>query len=408
MSSSSIADVDCWGVVYVRTLRWPADPNDVLIGTSYCGQAVRAVCTKYPTVQAVAEARWAEEDAKARRGDGGDISFMEVLRMYGHDAFENEVVQWRRGPRSEMQAWADATERAAIAANGGTVRDLNPAAPIRQTFNVLPGGKGGDRFWYGRDAWSAKSWNRFRDALLQYVAKHGTSYVPKREVCHRTGYRIGAICTSVRNEGVMLHTSLEEEERRAWLNALPGWQWDYKHSEEYRTKCRERMHERLANWTEDKLSAIADKAIATKRLPEKRELAAEKSRRSWEDKSSATNLKRSASQKATKASPEYVAKIGAVRQEVATVKRQRRIEDAAKTAVPDPGSACRVVNAYYWNAQNELCIAQKDGQRCPKLRKLDDANSRAKMRAAGLRRKEAAAATTDAKNLLLSDCGDGE
>ena len=211
-----------WAVIYERVLRWPVDPEDPLLGTPYFGQAVRPVA-KYESAQALAKARWREEDRSSKRGDGSDACFLEALRLYGPDAFDDRVVEYRRGACQSVQTWADERERAEIAAHGGTLRTMEPKPGVRQCWNVRPGGKGSG-YWRGRFALHERPWKRFLEEMQSYCAAFGSARVPQNYVAP-SGYKLGIALSNCRKRHSFLAGHADEAARRAALEALPGWLW---------------------------------------------------------------------------------------------------------------------------------------------------------------------------------------
>lgn len=210
-----------WAVAYIRTLRWPVDPDDPLIGNAYVGQAVRASGKQYPTALAAATARWKEEDSAAVRGEGSDVCFLELLRLHGPEAFENTLVSERHGPRSEMKEWADGYEKAEIASRGGPMRDMAPRVHIFQTLNRTSGGQGSTSINW--DAVSAKAWAKLKAELELYVAATGNALVAQSYVAP-SGYKLGQCVGGVRSGYVVDG----HPERREWLESLTDWSWDMK------------------------------------------------------------------------------------------------------------------------------------------------------------------------------------
>ena len=207
-----------WGAIYIRTLLRPTNPEDPLIGNAYVGQTVRAIGKQFPTALAAAEVRWKQEDRVARRGDGSDLNFLELLRIHGPDAFENQLVSETRGLKPDRKVWANAFEKAEIASRGGPMRDMAPVVHIEQTFNRTDGGQGD--FTFSQAAVSSKAWKCFQKELQQYFGKEKTALVPISFVS-ASGYRLGKAVNSVRCGRVDGYP-----ERRAWLDSLEGWSWN--------------------------------------------------------------------------------------------------------------------------------------------------------------------------------------
>ena len=85
-------------VIYIRWLKW-IDPSEPLYMCPYTGakQAVRVG----KTAEEVAVARWKYENADAK-SKNRRVGLLRELKVHGPGA----VVEWKRGPRSEVQAWA--------------------------------------------------------------------------------------------------------------------------------------------------------------------------------------------------------------------------------------------------------------------------------------------------------------
>ena len=232
--------VVCWAVCYVRRLVRSPFPNDPLVGNLYAGQAVRPVGKVYPTAQSVAEKRWKEEDQGAKHGNGSDLCFLEVLRVYGPEAFDTQIVWQTKGLRWQVQPLADEKEIALVAENGGPLRDTNPDVHIEQTFNRKQGGKG--YHWYEGlcVALSAKRWHVFKDEMLKHVAKFKTARVGQQYISS-TGYPLGFNLSNVRSQEQYIKGY---PSRRAWLEALPGWTWNARNDEIHRN-C---MSKQVTEW----------------------------------------------------------------------------------------------------------------------------------------------------------------
>ena len=204
-------------VIYIRWLKW-IDQSEPLHMCPYVGQAVRPG----PTAERVAGARWKEENNQAMR-ESKDIGLIHCIDVYGPDAFEDQIVEWKRGPRSELQLWANKREIELIAKHGGMFR--NPSLKCNQTLNLTNGGQGNVNF-ESRDAFVMLAWLRFKKHLEEYVTENSTSLVLARYVSV-SGYRLGERVHHVRNNEVFLQ-GLHGNERKEWLESLPDWSWSVK------------------------------------------------------------------------------------------------------------------------------------------------------------------------------------
>lgn len=211
-------------------------PNDPLVGNLYAGQAVRPCGKLHPTAENLANRRWKEEDNDAKRGNGSDLSFLEVLRFYGPGAFDNEVVWQTKGPRWQVQELADEKEVVLIAENGGTLRDLATDVHIKQTFNRQTGGKALKQ-WYHRmhGVFTLKRQRIFKAAMEAYVAQYHSALVPQTYVSP-DGYRLGSMLGKFRS-GAMRTGCSNKSEMEQWAEKLPNWSWNAQKTEEFRQLC---------------------------------------------------------------------------------------------------------------------------------------------------------------------------
>jgi hypothetical protein len=211
-------------VVYIRWLRW-IDPSEPLYMCPYGGQAVRVGST----ANEVAAARWAEENSQAMR-ESKRVGLLHELKVHGATAFDNQVVEWKRGPRSDVQKWADEREIALIAEHGGQLRD--PSARCKQTLNLTKGGKGNVNF-EARDASRTVAWLTFQDEMEEYVECYDTSLVPYAYVNPVSGYKLGGRLAGVR-QGELWRCHPDEAKRVEWLGSLPNWAWKAMKTDEWR------------------------------------------------------------------------------------------------------------------------------------------------------------------------------
>ena len=108
-----------------------------------------------------------------------------------------------------------------LGAAAGRVRQLHmiqghPDEATRRTWlDALPGW-----VWNAHDA----KWEAFKAAMVRYVRKTGTAYVPGCYI-DESGYRLGQTLSNLQNSLDMIKNHPDEAERRAFLDALPGWAW---------------------------------------------------------------------------------------------------------------------------------------------------------------------------------------
>lgn len=198
------------------------DPEDLLYGTCYYGIAVRR---GYSSPEAIQLERQREHEAAAK-SDPKELGIRAVLALYGPQALVWRIVASKTGnDRVLIQEWANTWEKRTIVAAGGLLRDLVPEKPLRQTFNLRSGGQGDANLWWGSvEARSILAWKKFQEALNNYLVKNRTVRM-LQTYATESGYRLGDMVSFVRRGG-MLNGRSDEVERRAYLEALPGWIWN--------------------------------------------------------------------------------------------------------------------------------------------------------------------------------------
>ena len=276
-------------VLYIRWLKW-IDPLDLLFMCAYIGQAVRAG----DTPEKVATARWKEENYQAVREDK-DIGLIHCLDVYGPDAFDDVIFEWRRGPRSEVQDWANKREIELIAENGGPFR--NPSVRCKQTLNQTKGGKWGCSF-EARDALRTIAWLKFKAELEAYTACNETSLVPNVYVNTVSGYQLGQHLCGVR-QGQLWKGHPDEADRVEWLQSLPKWAWDATKTDEYKEgnserskkqfesqESRDEISKRAKEWREnatpEQLAELSQKNLESHSTSEYKEAASERAKKQFE------------------------------------------------------------------------------------------------------------------------------
>ena len=144
-SKPSIQDPICIAVIYFRILSL-VPLTEVLHGIVYVGQSVSGM---FDTAEEVAKRRWKKENSEWKQKDK-DVGLLAALATFGPGAFVDTIKESKRGRRSEVQKWANEREIFWIKELGGTLVDMKKR--MRQTLNLLPGGKGGCSGHYAQDA----------------------------------------------------------------------------------------------------------------------------------------------------------------------------------------------------------------------------------------------------------------
>jgi hypothetical protein len=175
-------------------------------------------------------------------------------------AFDNQIVDWKEGPRSEVQKWANELEISLIAEHGGPLRD--PSVRCKQTLNLTKGGKG-HRGFEAIDASRTVAWLHFQDELGQYAECYETSLVPQPYINDVSGYQLGRNLSMVR-QGQYWKGHPDETSRIKWLESLPDWAWNARDTDEYRQKASVRAKKQFESQeARDELSDRAKKQFAS-------------------------------------------------------------------------------------------------------------------------------------------------
>jgi hypothetical protein len=329
-------------VIYIRWLKW-IDPSAPLYGCPYGGQAVRVG----NSAEEVAAARWKQENQQALREDKR-VGLIHELKVHGATAFHNEIVDWRRGPRSEVQQWADEREIALIAAHGGPLRD--PSTRCKQTLNLTKGGKQGCSF-EAIDASRTVLWLHFQDEMEEYIECFGTSLVPYSYVNSVSGHKLGQHLGHVR-QGKLWRGHPDETKRVEWLESLPGWAWNSRETDEWRDAQSERTKAMWSNADEETLAEWCRKNSEAHNRPEVKAAASERAKKQFESQEARNALsergkKRFESQEARDAQSERAKKqfeSQEARNALSERAKTQAVREAAegKTSLAERGKATRI------------------------------------------------------------------
>ena len=196
--------------------------DDPLYETSYIGQSGRYASSPEEAL----EMRWAEHKQKAK-SDPKECGLKWALNKYGPAAFSKRVICFLKFSSRCVQAldYMNAVEIEEIDCRGGIMQDIEPPAPLWQTFNLTIGGQEdpGAKF-ASLQAKQERTWKRLQEKVLELVAETGTCLC-RQDCTLKCGYRIGNALNLVRSQHRFLNDVETAAERTKWLEDLPGWSW---------------------------------------------------------------------------------------------------------------------------------------------------------------------------------------
>ena len=202
-----------------------------LCGISYVGQAVRLLY-KHPTPEALLKTR-SREHVSDTLHHPKQIGIRAIIKRFGEGSISWRVVESNIQPSVEASVWADEREVHHIAERGGVVKDMEPTERLRQTFNIMPGGKcnsekSAQDYWDAIQARKKAIQDRTLRALREFKAEHGHMRVRGGYTCFSDGDRefpLGMRVSTIRSG----HTDNGSEEEptpfRIALDAL-GFIWN--------------------------------------------------------------------------------------------------------------------------------------------------------------------------------------
>jgi hypothetical protein len=199
------------------------DPEHPLFGTPYIGQVVRHGVDAKTAVE-TRRRQHLKHAARKRKVIGLQWAILE----FGEAAFTVSIVETIRLPRQEAMEWANAREIALIDQYGGMMRDREPSAPIRQTFNLTRGGQGNAAaVWESLEARTKARWQHVQKKLQDYFDTYGNLRVPNYYVC-ADGTPLGLVVRSMRDGEYI--TGYDDRvkwlKERAWVAREFDARWD--------------------------------------------------------------------------------------------------------------------------------------------------------------------------------------
>jgi hypothetical protein len=328
-----------------------------LFGCSYFGQAVRST-DRYANQFEVAKTRWNEENNQATR-ESRDLGLLAALDMFGETAFDDSIVDFRIGPLSEVQAWADALEKKLIDDNGGVLRNMDKR--LKQTLNITKGGKGA-KWWKSKIAFRNKKLNEFKKELNEFVEEkrpsilnpsvmENTSRVPFNYVNPKTGYKLGSQLRKFR-ERRMLMGHPDKDEIRAWAESLPKWVWKIDQSTDEELKAVQSASKKAlwANQTPEAYEARVSKFRKTVNTPEAKVAQSASKKAMWANATPEVKAAWSAKSKKTRNTPESKA----------AAKVRGKAQHANET--PEAKTDRLAKKAATWATKRELVLSKLTGK----------------------------------------------
>ena len=196
--------------------------DDPLYETSYIGQAGRNASSPEEAL----EMRWQnhKSDAKNHPREQG---IRWGLNKYGPEAFTRRVICFLKFEKRCIEAfdYMNAVEIEEIDCRGGIMQDIDPPAPVWQTFNLDIGGQGDATSRFASlQAITERTWRRFQEKVLELVAETGTCQC-RADYKSKCGYGLGMVLAMVRSKRRFVAGVENEAEREKFLEDLPGWSW---------------------------------------------------------------------------------------------------------------------------------------------------------------------------------------
>ncbi|MGB1944831.1 MAG: hypothetical protein ACPHM0_04005, partial [Flavobacteriales bacterium] len=196
--------------------------DDPLYETSYIGQAGRYASS----AEEALEMRWQnhKSDAKNHPREQG---IRWGLNKYGPAAFTRRVICFLKFEKRCIEAldYMNAVEIEEIDCRGGIMQDIDPPAPVWQTFNLDIGGQGDATSRFASlQAGAERTWKKFQEKVLELVAETGTCQC-RADYKSKCGYGLGMVLAMVRSKRRFLDGAENEAEREKFLEDLPGWSW---------------------------------------------------------------------------------------------------------------------------------------------------------------------------------------
>lgn len=196
--------------------------DDPLYETSYIGQAGRYASSP----EEVLEMRWGEHERGAKN-DPKEYGLKWALKKYGPGAFTRRVICFLKFASRCIEAldYMNAVEIEEIDCRGGVMQEIDPAAPVWQTFNLTIGGQGNPTAKFASlQAKEERAWKRFQEKVLELVAETGTCRC-QVDYTSNCGYGLGQTLSKIRSRRHFLLGVENAAERKKWLESIPGWSW---------------------------------------------------------------------------------------------------------------------------------------------------------------------------------------
>lgn len=192
-------------IVYALTLVGVAIDHP-LRNVAYIGQAVR-VGDQLDILK-----RRVSEHLERSRNDPRTMGIRSAIQRFGIDAFEATVLSSGTCEPTKAHELANTEEIRQIDVHGGLLKDMEPDAPMPQTFNLKEGGQHTASAWWGGVlARGARRWREYIAHREEY-SKITKDPIPQSFVCS-DGYPLGRTEQSVLKVGQMIEGHPDSKKR---------------------------------------------------------------------------------------------------------------------------------------------------------------------------------------------------
>jgi len=364
-------NAEMWGVIYRLTLVGVASDHP-LHNIVYIGQAIRA---KAKSADEVANSRWKEEINDAAKYEK-KAGLLWALDEFGEDAFRFEIIESRKGLRTDLRKWTDQREVELIDNHGGVLKDQTKR--LNQTLNIQRGGHG--IYSPAFAVISAVLWDKFLKEMHIFIESHPMKgcRVPQNYMTpegYSLGYRLNAVKMGILVSGY--------PDRLKQLQQLPlwgdgNWRSDSIGHQHRSLVSKERMEQAKIKHGDDIHSRRREKAVQTERDRYGDDFRKRKNKEVWDNQTEDQKIQRLETLAECRPSREFLSQSAKNQKsndpegwqrfkEANDAQLKRRSELVLQTALQqppfpfEPNAQNRVPGKFYW--RNDGLLARCTSQR---------------------------------------------